>query len=518
MNAELKNLRILIVSPEVTRVPSGMGPGSRTISARAGGLGDICATQIHALWEHGANVHLAIPNYRNVFKATGPCVSGIDINDRLRKFPENRIHLAQDRSFYYHSKLFVTADQENVRTALSFQREVINLIIPEVQPDLIHCYGWMTGLIPAMARQYGIPCLFTMYRLNSPKLLLSTIEDRGIDPAVFWKHCFYCRMPIDYQETRSSNPVDLLTSGLFSAKVANVFSHSYLKTLIDDSNNYTDVWLKAVLKDKMQSGNLCIIPPTPDPSFNPTVDRALIRHYGPNNHFTEKLFNKLHLQALLNLRMDSAAPLCFWPTRLDGSRRGCRLMAEVLPEVLERYRNQRLQLVFVADGDYQEHIRTAINHLHASDRAVVCDFDSQIYRLAYAAAEFVLMPLKLDPCALPCKIGQRYGALPIAHDICAIHDCVEDLDTAGQTGSGFLFKHLNREGLIWAIDQAMAFYNQPRDLRSEQVRRIMMKAHMQIDPEKTAQQMVNLYKLTVNHFQTDSKQDLQEELSNQIAA
>ncbi len=518
MNAIKNNLRILIVSPEMTRVPCGMGPGSQTISARAGGLGDICSTQIHALWEHGANVHLAIPNYRNVFKATNPCVSGIDIHSRLSEFPENRIHLAQDRSFYYHPKLFVTADQENVRIALSFQREVINLIIPEVQPDLIHCYGWMTGLIPAMARQYGIPCLFTMYRLNSPKLLLSTIEDRGIDPAVFWNHCFYCRMPMNYQETRNSNPVDLLTSGLFSAKVANVFSHSYLNTLIDDSNNHADVWLKAVLKDKLQSGNLCIMPPIPDPSFNPNIDRALIRRYGPNNHFTEKLFNKLHLQALLNLRIDSAAPLCFWPTRLDSSRLGCRLMVEVLPEVLERYREQRLQLVFVADGDYQEHVRTTIDYLHASDRAAVCDFDSQLYRLAYAGAEFVLMPMQLDPCALPCKIGQRYGTLSIAHDTCAIHDCVEDLDMAGQTGTGFLFKHLNREGLIWAVDQAMAFYNQSREFRSEQVQRIMMKAHMQIDPEQAAQQMMDLYTITVNHFQTDSKADPKREQLDPIAA
>ena len=84
--------------------------------------------------------------------------------------PESRIHLGQDRSFYYHPKLFLSTDWENIRIALAFQREVINLIIPEVQPDLIHCYDWMTGLIPAMARCMGIPSLFSMYRLDSPRL------------------------------------------------------------------------------------------------------------------------------------------------------------------------------------------------------------------------------------------------------------------------------------------------------------------------------------------------------------
>ena len=59
-----QNPRILVVTPEVTLVRHGMGPGARYISARAGGLGDICNAQIHALYKHGLDVHLAMPNYR----------------------------------------------------------------------------------------------------------------------------------------------------------------------------------------------------------------------------------------------------------------------------------------------------------------------------------------------------------------------------------------------------------------------------------------------------------------------
>ena len=110
---------------------------------------------------------------------------------------------------------------------------MINLIIPEVQPDLIHCYDWMTGLIPAMARHMGIPCIFTMYRLDSPRLLLSTIEERGIDAAAFWQYCYYSRMPINYEETRHTNPVDMLTTGLFAAHLATTFSQTFLNILVD---------------------------------------------------------------------------------------------------------------------------------------------------------------------------------------------------------------------------------------------------------------------------------------------
>lgn len=485
--------RILIVTPEVTVVPQGMGPGSHGISARAGGLGDICSAQIHALFERGVDVHLALPNYRNVFKINAQRMPGIDIRRRQRELPQNRIHLAQDRAFYYHPKLFLTINTDNIRIALAFQREVINRIIPEVRPDLIHCHDWMTGLIPAMARRIGIPCLFTLYRLDSIQLLLSAIEERGIDAASFWQSCYYTRMPAGYWETRNTNPVDMLTSGVFSSHSVITLSETFQKTLVDNGDSNIPFALKTELANKLRAGRLCALAPAPDASFNPTTDRTLIRAYGPENHYPAKLFNKLQLQEILNLTMDSTAPVCFWPTRLERSRPGCRLMADTLAAILERYRELRMQIVFVAEGDSQEHLRGLIERLQASDRAAVCDFDARRYRLAYAGSDFVLMPLLRDPVALPCKIGQRYGSLPIAYDGGAIHDCVIHLDAAADTGNGFLFRHFDSQALLWAMDQAMAFYRQPLQQRSRQVQRIMADSLVKYDTGEWIQRIMDWY-------------------------
>ncbi|WP_054700284.1 glycogen/starch synthase, partial [Desulfosarcina cetonica] len=374
--------RVLIVTPEVTFVPSGMGPGSRSICARAGGLGDICAAEIHALYERGIDVHLAMPNYRNVFKNSTHPLPGLDIPQRQRNLPENRIHLAEDRSFYYHPKLFMDTGGESVRIALSFQREVINRIIPEVQPDLIHCFDWMSGLIPAMARQCGIASLFTFYRLDAPQLLLSTIEERGIDAAAFWRTCFYERLPESYEETRNTNPVDLLTTGVFAATMVAALSPTYLAALTNGQGHLARPGLRDELKRKMAAGQLGAVLPVPDSSFHPATDRALLRSFGPETHFAGKLYNKLQLQETLGLRMDSTAPVCFWPTRLDGSRPGCRMMVALLDDILRRYQDQRLQLVFVADGDYRAPLAEKIARLGAGDRAAVADFDARRYRLA----------------------------------------------------------------------------------------------------------------------------------------
>lgn len=493
MSEKAKSPRVLVVTPEVTFVPQGMGSGWRSISARAGGLGDICTAQIHALFEADIDVHLAMPNYRNVFKINARRMPGVDLHKCTRELPEANIHLAQDRSFYYHPKLFLSTDWENIRMALAFQREVINRIIPEVRPDLIHCYDWMTGLIPAMARHLGIPSIFTIYRLDSPRLPLSTIEERGIDAGSFWQHCFYSRMPINYEETRNTNPVDMLTTGAFAAHFTTTFSHTFLEALVGGQGRIASLTLKNELLNKMHAGTLSTIAPAPDPSFNPSTDRTLMRTYGPDSHATGKPYNKLLLQETMKLPMDSTVPVCFWPTRLDGSRPGWRLLADTLPAILERYRYQRLQVVAVAEGDCQDQLRALIGRLQAGDRVAVCDFDARRYRLAYAGSDFVLMPLYLDPCALPCKIGQLYGALPIGFDAGAIHDCVEHLDLAANRGSGFLFEHFDGAGFLWAMDQAMAFYIQSRDRRSTQIERIMTESLSRFASAETVRQVMELF-------------------------
>jgi starch synthase len=84
--------------------------------------------------------------------------------------PDDRIHLAEDRAFFYLNRVYSSyGGRRTPVSALAFQREVINNIVPRVRPDLIHCNDWMTGLIPAMAREMGIPCLFTVHNIHTVK-------------------------------------------------------------------------------------------------------------------------------------------------------------------------------------------------------------------------------------------------------------------------------------------------------------------------------------------------------------
>lgn len=60
MSPDFEKPRILIVTPEVSYLPKGMSAMPHSLSARAGGLADVSATLINTLYEHGADVHVAL--------------------------------------------------------------------------------------------------------------------------------------------------------------------------------------------------------------------------------------------------------------------------------------------------------------------------------------------------------------------------------------------------------------------------------------------------------------------------
>ncbi len=133
------NPRILVVTPEVTYLPDGMGNMANYLTAKAGGLADVSAALVKALFDQGADVHVAIPDYREIFSSRLAPVLGKELRAIRNKMPSDRVHLAEDRAFFYLNRVYSNYGGENIKIALAFQREVINNIVPHVRPDLIHC-------------------------------------------------------------------------------------------------------------------------------------------------------------------------------------------------------------------------------------------------------------------------------------------------------------------------------------------------------------------------------------------
>lgn len=493
MPEQRNNPRVLIVTPEVTYLPDRMGSHSNYLTAKAGGLADVSAALISALFNQGADVHVALPDYRSIFADRLAPFLRKEIHAIHNIMPDDRLHLAQDRAFYYLNRVYSDYGGENTKLSLAFQREVINNIVPWVKPDLIHCNDWMTGLIPAMARRMGIPCLFTIHNIHTVKTSLAHIEDRGIDAAYFWQQLYYERMAYGYEETRSHNPVDFLVSGMFAAHFVNTVSPHFLEEIVRGQHDFVTPGMRRELTNKKEAGCAVGILNAPDPAFDPTTDPELAECYGPNDHTQKKAINKLKLQRTLGLIADEKAPLFFWPSRLDPLQKGCQLLSEIFYHVISSYWNKQMQIVFVANGEYQPVFRHIVNMHNFQDRVAVCDFNESLEHLAYGASDFILMPSSFEPCGLPQMIAPIYGSLPVAHDTGGIHDTITHLNVADNTGNGFLFETFDSNGLFWAIGEAMRFYDMPQAVKSRQIKRIMEHGAKTFNHNVTASQYIDLY-------------------------
>lgn len=485
--------RVLIVTPEITYLPSGMGNMTNAMRAKAGGLADVSASLVAALFELGADVHVTLPHYRRMFHID----VGRLINDELMRYksklPGDRIHLAEDRVFYYRDQVYNAYTPDDAKLAMAFQREVINNIVPRVRPDLIHCNDWMTGLVPAAARRLDIPCLFTVHNIHTYEVLLSAVEDAGIDAAEFW-HQLYFKWPTGrYEDTRDANPVDMLCSGIFAAHFINTVSPTFLNEVVDGCHDVVPPNMRYEVAQKKLCGCATGILNAPDDSYDPRRDPFLKRTYNESSFVEGKALCKRELQERTGLRVDPDAPLFFWPSRLDPVQKGPQLLTQILYATLEAHKDVNMQLLLVANGAYQVHFHEIVRHHALEDRVAVCDFDEGLSHLGYAASDFMLMPSLFEPCGLPQMISAIYGSLPIVHDTGGLHDTVMHLDAAADTGNGFVFETYDNGGLRWAIDRAMDFYRLPAGVRCAQIARIMRASHERFNHRVTAGRYFEIY-------------------------
>lgn len=489
--ADPKRPRILVVTPEITYLPEGMGNLAQRLSAKAGGMADVSASLVKALYDQGADVHVALPNYRRMFHLDVASVHDYEFGKVSRALPEQRIHLAEDRVFYHRSRVY--SSTENHTLALAFQREVINHILPQVRPDLIHCNDWMTGLIPAVAKRFGIKSLFTLHNIHTERTTMEAIEDRGIDAAEFWQHIFFSRPPQSYEESRTTNVVDLLTTGIFASDHVNTVSPTFLSEVVDGLHQHIPGHIRHELWSKCQAGCATGILNAPDPSYNPLKDQYIEDHYSVETVMNGKRANKLRLQQELGLELNPDAPMLFWPSRLDPVQKGCQLVTDILHSILRDYEDIGLQVAVVASGTFQPHFHHIADLHGIRHRLAVTDFNERQSRIAFAGSDFILMPSSFEPCGLPQMIAPKYGSLTIAHDTGGLHDTVEPLQADHDRGNGFLFNVFNAEGLRWAIDQAMHFHRLPYDVKEAQIQRIMREARNRFNHMATAAEYIRTY-------------------------
>ncbi len=487
------NPRILIVTPEITYLPAGMGNMAQRMSAKAGGLADVSASLVSALFNLGADVHVAMPNYRKLFKGDVFNLHEKELKRYHEVLPEDHIHLAEDRIFYYRERVYSNHSDEAMRIALVFQREVINHIVPKARPDLIHCNDWMTSLIPAMARRRGIKTLFTVHNIHTRQVSLAQAEDTGIDAAEFWMNLYFSNNPVNYDHARSQVPVDLLTSGIFASHFINTVSPRFLWEIVEGWHPIVPWSVRQEIRNKYQAGCASGILNAPDSSSNPGTDEFLEMRYTAENFREGKRVNKEVFQREMGLEINASAPIFYWPSRLDPVQKGPQLVTDILHQVITDYWDWGIQIAIVANGPHEIFFKDLIKKYDLQKRVAIKDFDERLSHLGYAGSDFMLMPSLFEPCGLPQMTAPIYGSLPVVHGTGGLYDTIRPMDVEAATGNGFRFENYDAGALRWGMDRALEFYALPPEAKDPQIKRVIEESLKEFSHEEVARRYIAIY-------------------------
>lgn len=490
--------RILLVTPEVTELPSGIGNLANFVHAKGGGLADISAALVAEMVKLGLDVHVALPKYERQICDFANISRG-ELDRLVSLFQSSEaIHLVQDSSFAYIKDVYEAKGLNSaLHRAEAFQRAVINQVFDVALPAhgkmLVHCNDWMTGLIPAAAKSRGIPSLFTVHNVHTNKETLRNLERCGIDVSRFWKDLFLEKHPDFTPNFWDVDYVDFLLSGVKAANFVNTVSPTFLLELVN--GHFPDLVsepLRQELVAKYNAGCAFGILNSPKSNVDPRTAVGLKRNFDGSTVMEAKRENKAAFQQQLGLLINPAAPVFFWPHRIF-SQKGPQLLADIALNLTRHYWKDGLQIAIVGNGDPEWQRAFGTIAVGSQGRIAYHVFEDNLSELGKAAADFILMPSLYEPCGLPQMECMRYGTLPIVRATGGLKDTVQHLDIALDTGNGFVFNDFTSDALWWAITEAMNFYHLPQDHREKILRRVMREGFTNFNLEKTTLQYVRLY-------------------------
>ena len=144
------------------------------------------------------------------------------------------------------------------------------------------------------------------------------------------------------------------------------------------------------------------------------------------------------------------------------------MLMQVLPAALERW---PIALAVLGTGErrYADFYRYLATTFPRQVRFVEA-YNSELAHWLEAAGDMFLMPSRYEPCGLNQMYSLRYGTVPIVRRTGGLADTVSAVDTARNSGTGFVFDDYSAAALESALESAMQLYAAPADWRALMLR------------------------------------------------
>ncbi len=446
--------------------------------AKSGGLADVASALPHAIKEF-EDISRVMPLYGFMSKKGLKKVKNLEIKishikydvvvyTKLQKkvltyFIEAPL-LSSTQNMYADEK----GDYANNDLRFSIFCNAIVVLSLELGVDIIHLNDWHTALTALYIKdaKLDIKTVFTIHNLAYQGIFdFESLQRVGIDSKYFSmdKLEFYGR-------------VNFLKAGVFYSDAVTTVSSNYAKEILTKEFGCgLDGFLK-VHKAKLSG----ILNGIDTDIFNPKTDKTLVYRFDKNS-LKDKYKNKVEFIKQSTLK-DPRKPLFVMITRLV-EQKGIDLVLSSLKKLLQN------KLNFFMLGEGGENISIHLEKLSKKydNFEFFNGYNESLSHMAYASADFLLMPSRFEPCGLNQLIAMRYGTIPVVHSVGGLKESVfEDILACG---IGIVFEKFTQKEFLSAIDRALKLKKDTKKL--DEIKQLNMECDFSF--EKSALKYIEIY-------------------------
>ncbi|MBC7902432.1 MAG: glycogen synthase [Gemmatimonadaceae bacterium] len=342
-------------------------------------------------------------------------------------------------------------DDDNERF-LAFQIAVVHWLNSwQHKPDVVHVHDHHTALIPFMMQS----CYDFQRLRNIPTVI--TIHNAQYQGWLGWeKSNLIPRWDgwnwglLDWN--KAINP---LACGIKCAWKVTTVSNSYLEELRYNSNG-----LEALFEyERGKSSG--ILNGIDTDVWDPATDTYLDKHYSVKTVDEGKQANKEIVCRTFNL--DIEKPLIVFIGRLVGEK-----AADLLPRAIEDalfYIGRKMNFMILGSGEpHVEHQLSSLQNPYVGYYNSQIGYNEKLSHQLYAAADFLLMPSRVEPCGLNQMYSMRYGTIPMVTKTGGLKDTVKDFGEP--QGYGICFDHPAVGEITHAVYRAVELYQQETKVKN----------------------------------------------------
>ena len=315
-------------------------------------------------------------------------------------------------------------------------------------PEVFHVHDWQAALLPVYLR--------TVYSAD-PVLgragVVLTIHNAGYQgwfPPATTARLLFPWDVFTMDKMEQFDTFNFLKGGLVFSDILTTVSRKYAEEIQTPEFGYQ---LDSVLRGRAADLR-GILNGVDYAQWNPATDGNLAGHYSPDDLAGKQACRADLLRAFGLEQVEASTPVIGIVSRF-ATQKGFDFVEQIAGKLSER----NVAVVALGTGEpfYEKFFRDWA-FWNKANVAVQIRYDDALAHKIEAGSDMFLMPSRYEPCGLNQIYSLKYGTVPVVRATGGLDDTIEEWNPAQGTGTGFKFQGMSADGLLAAIDRALAAF------------------------------------------------------------